>query len=393
MRSLLPKLLAIIAGIAFALVMLTGLLMLFPSLIFGATDYYQRTTANQTTIIEYKHTDGDLFVALPGRVRPPEDNPVLASVEISWDENGFRQPLRFVDSYPIATFGDSFTESVMVQKPWSDGLAELLDTPVKNYGYRAYGPQEIKRAIEEFAAAEERQWVIYGYFSGNDLGDSIRPPKVDVSTPMAAWSALLHLINPVNVSQTADPNAQYDYPMPVIIGGNYYEIALLPYYLWWQTAPDVGFEASENFRRVLDVFNTMDEVLTPEICRALVFIPTKEQLYYPYIYETERQWVRNVGQTLKIAESGEIWMDFAPISEAEEALFITRLTDHRDAIQKAIEAREGWLFVDLLPDFENAVAEGQLLYYPYDSHWNQAGHDLAAQILANALINAGGCEQ
>jgi hypothetical protein len=49
------------------------------------------------------------------------------------------------------------------------------------------------------------------------------------------------------------------------------------------------------------------------------------------------------------------------------------------------------LFIDLLPAFEEAVARGDLLYYPYDTHWNQAGHNLAAQVIAEALRGEPGC--
>ena len=36
-------------------------------------------------------------------------------------------------------------------------------------------------------------------------------------------------------------------------------------------------------------------------------------------------------------------------------------------------------------------AAGELVYYPYDSHWNQAGHNLAAQTIADAMRNIPGC--
>lgn len=387
LRSILTTLLLILGGIIFALVLLTIGLMLFPAPVFGATSYAQRISANQSMQIEFKPGDGDLFVALPGSIRPPENNEPLERFTISWDADGFRNPVVAAENYPIAVFGDSFTEGFNVPFPWPDRLTEQLDIPVKNYGYRAYGPREVAQAVTEFAPEEARQWVIYAYFSGNDLGDAVRPPKIDVGSPGAVWSNLIKKFAP---TPTPEPRDHYDFPMPVIIGGNYYEMVFLSYYLWWHLAPPEGFAASENFRVLSDSLDTMAAAVAPETCRAVVFIPTKEQLYYRYIYETERQWLRGVGNSLVIDEEGVLRMVNAPISEAEEAEFIEQLYGQRDAVRALVESKHGWHFIDLLPVFEAHVANGELLYYPYDSHWNQAGHDLAAAAIADALPD--GCE-
>ena len=79
--------------------------------------------------------------------------------------------------------------------------------------------------------------------------------------------------------------------VPVIIGGNYYEMVFLTYYLWRQLAPPEGFAASKTFQIFADTLTQIEQD-TPETCRALIFIPTKEQLYYPYVYPSERQWLR-----------------------------------------------------------------------------------------------------
>jgi hypothetical protein len=42
-------------------------------------------------------------------------------------------------------------------------------------------------------------------------------------------------------------------------------------------------------------------------------------------------------------------------------------------------------FLDLSPTFQAVAATGVELYYPYDTHWNQSGHDLAAQSIAAHL--------
>ncbi len=361
--------------------LLTALLMLFPRLVLGPITYYERPYANQSMPVEFRVSGGDLFVALPGSIRPPSSDEVLQSFTIAWDADGFRVPARTAEHYPIAAFGDSFTEGANVPAPWPDQLAARRGTPVQNFGYHAYGPREVARAAEEFAGRSPREWIIYAYFSGNDLGDAMRGPKVDVSTPWGVWSALAARWQPVPTPAARD---HYDFPMPVIIGGSYYEMALLSYYLWWQLAPPEGFENSENFRVLSDALDTITTTAA-QSCYALVFIPTKEQLYYRYVYETERQWLRGIGHRLVMANDGRLVMVSAPIAAEDEAAFYQNLYGQRDAVRALVETKPGWIFIDLLPAFEQHVASGELLYYPYDSHWNQDGHTLAAQTIADAL--------
>lgn len=386
--SVVSRLLLVLGGLAFPLALLTVLLMVMPEPFLGATRYADRLFANQSLTVNFKPSDGDLFVALPGSIKPPEDDSVLESFTLAWDADGFRVPATVSDAYPIAIFGDSFTEGFNVPVPYADGVAQRLQIPVRNYGYRAYGPVEISETvaavIDQNAAP---QHLVYGYFSGNDLGDAVRPPKIDRSSPVAVWTALFNRLAapaPASVPETT----HYDFPMPVIIGGNYYEMAFLWYYWWWQLAPDAGFDASRNFAVLDDALTRMSDAVPAETCKTLLFIPTKEQLYYPYIYETEKVWVRNVAQKLVLDETDTLRMIPSPLTEADDADFIQRLYGQRDAVAALSRARGDWRFVDLTPAFEAAIAEGQLLYYPYDSHWNQAGHDLAAAVLAEALRTA-----
>ncbi|MCU0497541.1 MAG: hypothetical protein MUF87_09345 [Anaerolineae bacterium] len=382
MQKWLFPLMLILAGVLCGFGLITGLLMALPDLVFETTDYYQRTSANQTLRIQFRPRDGDLFPALPGRIRPPEQNDPLTDFTIRWDADSFRIPALTSDHYPIAVFGDSFTEGYNVATPYADRIAEALALPVRNYGYRAYGPVEVSQAITQFAPIETRDWVIYGYFSGNDLGDALRPPKVDTRSPIGVWSALFTRFNPPDPFAPAE---RYDFPMPVIIGGNYYDLAFVWYYWWWQIGDPADYAASRNLTVVAESLDRADLAIPSETCKALVFIPTKEQLYYPYIYPSERRWIREARYVPRLAPDQTLYFSPQPIDESQEAAFIATLDHQHDAIARLIATRPDWVWIDLMPAFERAVAEGQLLYYPYDSHWNQAGHDLAGRVIAEAL--------
>jgi hypothetical protein len=378
-------------GIAAALLLVLLVLNLFPGLLRDS-DRYRRQDAGTSIQVNFRHTDSDLFASLPGRIRPPEDDAIIASFTLSWDADGFRVPQKQADHYPVAAFGDSFTEGYNVAVPWPDALAAALDVPVQNYGYRGYGPLEVAAAAREFAGREARSWLLWAYFAGNDLVDAQRSAALAERSPFYMLPQLAEqAANRVATETARNTDQHFDFPMPVIIGANYYEMAFLPYYLWRQPAPDGGYEASGAFRLVADTLDALSASGGPTTCRALVFIPPKDQLYYPYIYPTERQWLRQNAYVQVIDEDGWLQMQPQPINEADEAAFISRLTDQRDAVQKLVESRPGWLFIDLTPVFQARVDQGELLYYPYDSHWNPAGHELAAQAIAAALQAAGGC--
>ena len=60
----------------------------------------------------------------------------------------------------------------------------------------------------------------------------------------------------------------------------------------------------------------------------------------------------------------------------------------RENIEKAITvlANESRVdFITLTPVFNQAAAEGKMLYYPLDTHWNAEGREIAARFVAAAL--------
>lgn len=376
--------LLMVGGIVFALGLIVLGLRLFPDLIRNANPE-QRRAAGTTMQIQFRPGDGDLFSAMPGKIRSPENNEPMTDFTITWDSDSFRVPAQQADHYPIAAFGDSFTEGYNVAVPWPDGLAAALGIPVRNYGYRGYGPRETAAAMRDFAGREPRKWDLYGFFAGNELGDITRSAVNEDRSPLAMLGFLAEQSAEQVATQTAaNASDHYDYPMPVIIGGNYYDMAFLSYYLFRQLAPPEGFAASRTLQMFSDAIDDMT-ASTPDTCRALIFIPTKEQLYYPYIYPSVRQYIRDNAYREVLDGSAMLQLIAEPLAEADEPNFILHLTDQRDAIQTLIASKPGWYFVDLTSIFQKHVDAGELLYYPYDSHWNQAGHDLAAATIAEAL--------
>src|SRR5690606_17804311 len=114
------------------------------------------------------------------------------------------------------------------------------------------------------------------------------------------------------------------------------EIALLEELLWWQIAPEGGFLGTNTFNIVADALNTVANEAPSEACRAVIFVPSKEQIYYPYIHEDVRQWVRGIART-PVTNSGTVTLVDSPLAEEDEAEFIAHLGDQRDAMRELAE--------------------------------------------------------
>ncbi|MCL4256473.1 MAG: hypothetical protein KJ043_22140, partial [Anaerolineae bacterium] len=116
---------------------------------------------------------GDLFIAQPNSIAAPENpNEILAEYVLEWDEDGFRLPQNPSDNYPILALGDSFTEAPNAGTPWTDVLADKIGMPVRNMGFRGYGPVEQAIVMAEYETDTSADYVIIAFFEGNDISNA-----------------------------------------------------------------------------------------------------------------------------------------------------------------------------------------------------------------------------
>ena len=80
------------------------------------------------------------------------------------------------------------------------------------------------------------------------------------------------------------------------------------------------------------------------------------------------------------------YLSMAQSPAATPALVRARMDDQRDVMAE-FARRSQIRFLDLAPSFQADAARGTELYYLGDTHWNQGGHVLAAQIVANYLAS------
>lgn len=377
-------------GVGLALVLLQVMVRLVPTMLPESASSPVRHYAGQSLEVAYYMTDGDLFSWLPGRIRPPQENVLLGRYTIAWDDDGFRVPALVAEHYPIAVIGDSFTEGANVPVPWPDVLAAELNIPVQNYGYHGYGPHHYAAIAQEYLPGTERQWVLYAHYSGNDFYQAeYSPTRTHTEQSLIdqipflmreAWQTI--------ESELIATEDRYDYPLPAVIGGQYYELALLDSFMWWQIAPEGGFEQTRGYALLGDTLKTVAQQ-AGDSCLAFVFVPPKGILYFPYL-GTAQDDLLAIAQRPTIMPDGSTALQPHPYTMDERDAVLASFRDQRNAMAH-LASEQGWHFIDLLEPMAERVAQGELLYYRYDSHWNQDGHTAAGQHIAASLRDVVDC--
>jgi hypothetical protein len=324
---------------------------------------------------------GDNFVHQQGLVRPPATNRILEDVTIFRDADGFRRPAITAENYPIIAIGDSFTDGG--QTPWVDYLAKSLNVPVRNLGWRGFGPLEYVQIMREHGAGEH-EWVLIAFFEGNDLGNIATSQEALKTREMLTSSATAIPPDAPAEAYGIPTRDWYLYPLAHATMG---DIAYLSSYIWWLNGERELYEQSRNIQILRDSLLEI-QAMAGDACLGLVYIPSKEHVYFPYADpQGNRQYVLENGGRLAVNEAG--WLDI--INEpVEYATWDENKDNLHGVVADMIADMNGWTFIDLLPAFEDVAGQGIQTYYPYDSHWSDTGHQLAGETVAGVVGN--GCE-
>ena len=126
-------------------------------------------------------------------------------------------------------------------------------------------------------------------------------------------------------------------------------------------APDELFPTREwrDLASILARFKA--QAVEQHIVPVVIFIPTKEHVY----------------GSLTTGNSGRGWLQRKDAELAAE--------QHTEEAVSALARGAGLAAMSLTPVFKAEAARGVQLYYPFDSHWNSAGREVAARYVARAI--------
>jgi hypothetical protein len=383
----------VILGLALALGMVEMLLRAFPNWVPSEVRVNPPTRRVKAFIDEtydLRQSDGDLYHYMRGNIVPlsPDQNQVIAHIHMVTDTNGFRNPPPEKPTYDIVALGDSFTRASGVATPWSEKLAEYTGSDVLNLGDVGFGPQDELKVLRQYGLKKQPQWVILAYFEGNDLYDAasyeqanpfilFRFGRYILSRSVEAWQERM------SSGPAAAAIPTYRYPIMMTINHKELEMVFFSSYISWLSLSEEEISASQNYRLVSEIILQMQKLSEATGAHfLLVYVPCKSHVYLPYVNDPETiEKVFSDVPRLELDVEG--FIQFTDEKATPE--LTSQHMDDQAQLWADFAAEHDMHYLDLTPTFQEEAGTGAELYYPFDTHWNQLGHDLAAETIHQYL--------
>jgi SGNH hydrolase-like domain, acetyltransferase AlgX len=350
----------------------------------------RRVSAFLDETYNIKLSDGDLFHWMKEDVAPlpPEEDEVVARVHMLTDVSGFRNSPPEKATYEIVALGDSFTKASGVATSWPQKLAEYIGSDVLNLGDVGFGPQDELKVLRQYGLKKQPHWVIMAYFEGNDLYDAAAYEQANpfILTRFARLMFTQGLEALQNSSQGGAQAAiapSYRYPIRVTINYADMDLTFFSSYISWLSISGESIERSQNYTIVREtIIKARDLSKSAGVRYLLVFVPSKEHVYLPYLDDPKTlAKVYSDVPMLDLDEAG--FIQFIDQKVTPES--VDQHMDDQANLLAEFAAEQDISFLDLTSYFQKEADAGAELYYPYDTHWNQIGHDLAAEAIARFM--------
>jgi hypothetical protein len=232
------------------------------------------------------------------------------------------------------------------------------------------------------------RWVILAYFEGNDLYDAASYEQASpFILPRFAKYMLARELDTLSderpASAVVTSASNFRYPINLTIQHHELKIAFFSYYIAWLSVGREAIASSQNYSLVKETILKMQELSAAEKSHFLVvYVPSKEHVYLPYLNNADV--VANVFTDvplLKLDEAG--YLQFTN-KHATPQLTVER-SDDQSHLLADFAAQQNFYYLDLTPVFQKEAGAGVELYYRFDTHWNQLGHNLAADIISKYI--------
>lgn len=372
--------------------------------------YGRRLRASVRTENEWREGD----IVRMGFIAPPSMPGPLHKFSFQTDAEGFRNAA-VRDRFEIAALGDSFTDAMTMagEASWPSRLEESLGVAVQNYGTAGFGPQQELMVLKEIVAPHRPRTVVLAFFAGNDIfdaeafdafqrsGGAIKRPQTgwrikDVVSRADSWFVVSALraarrslashqgtvnaaepepappIEPPGASAAAFDNGWFDLP----VAGRRLRWAFMPPYLNTLNFSRDDLAARDGWRLTSNAIKEMRTVSRSFGADFVVmFVPFKSQVYLPLVDRAlPRDQIKSAFHFDLERYGGKVDAD---------RMFANRLA--QNDLMKRLCAESGIPFLDLTPALAARVATGENVYFPDESHLNEAGEALVAETLAAFL--------
>jgi hypothetical protein len=394
--------------------------------------------------IEYEFRNGDLYMMGLTSVVRDESNAIVFVT----DEFGFRNTTPPGEAR-VAVLGDSFTEAANVSRPFPDRLASRLGVPVYNLGVACYGTLHEEIILQRMLSRlDSLKAVVLAWYGSNDPFDNDRFYKARKKGDLAAaYDEMIRtrIMSKVPDSyfllervfsgrvlirlfpQIQSLSGHFNTPHVISAGSGIFreqdfkenqertpggwneslvELGGVESAVF-STRPDGEFNSFDLslgdeekkmalfFRNLEDLYlgeqinssglaegllalSRISKMLREKKVELLVvYFPCKYQVYHEALARSykdeELGWlIASLGDRLRLEMPEQV---LAKINAGIDAQ-ANRLRNYCE--------NNGIAYLDLTPGFRDR-AFNSLLYYENDTHFNEQGHELAAQIIALEL--------
>jgi SGNH hydrolase-like domain, acetyltransferase AlgX len=290
-----------------------------------------------------------------------------------FDEYGFRNGDTPQGGWDVVVLGDSYVEFGHDEDDmFTSRLAVLSRMKVRNLGIGGHGPSQYVRVLKRYGLTPKPTFVLFCFYEGNDMND-IRHYLQWKDTKVYPYTILTGK-NFLQRYFMALKDVVYG-PLVSILGG-YSQSS--PGNLITIHVGDSTIKTAVSYKNEtrtpgellkLHEWNHLKELLVEfksiaeenNIVPIVLFLPTKAHIYAEYSTpDSETNWMTIRDQQIAVK-------------------------DHVATAVQTLCRETGIELISLVPTFERAASQGEFLYYPFDTHWNSEGRQLAASVVAETL--------
>jgi hypothetical protein len=365
-------------------------------------------SASQMRVLERDDGGPELQLRKPGTLVTWDFKSENERGAFEMDSQGFCNAPR--DRYErgeieLIAVGDSFTECLVAspEATWPSQLGALAGRSVYSLGKGGIGPYEYLQILKRFGLEKRPRVVVMNLYEGNDLRDAVR--HLEYVEAARAGRAQRTLAGDRN-EDPFDYQAALDHPL----GRHSYALNLVVVALGqaWEGVRNavvrtLGGKAPEhvNFRYALRFpgasvpFNPQNadesEVRVARLLRA----GEVSLGAFDLALEGFAALAREHGFAGIVSYSPSAHTAYAPWVEFEDPSLGPLLAWFSAAQRQHVAERcaaLGLAFADLTPALQAAArerGERELLYFPVNVHYTEAGHRLVAETLAGVLAGRG----
>jgi PAS domain S-box-containing protein len=306
---------------------------------------------------------------------------------IHWqtDSLGFRNAAQ-LSSPEVVVIGSSFAEyGTDLEDTYPTRLEQKLNGPtVLNLGKAGYGPFQYIKTFEEYSFKKTPRYAVLAFNVAGDvdthLAEWVRGKKsYSLAKRSIAfgpffpryWIAIEQSLRMLASSTLAIVQVRFNQ----LVGTRsvHPDVAVLK-------LPGGGVA-----RMVFDdspVTKSADELLQSPEWRAL------EKILIDFKNATEKRHI--IPLLLYIPGATEIYAEYSTLESGGNWLRVRdsyiRTSGSKEEATQRVAAKVGIQLISLAPAFKQAARQGKFLYYPFDTHWNSEGREIAAQVTAAALM-------